>query len=133
MQLVIIKGLKFMLCVGGILTFNAYYLNSSHQIESDFSIPETSKRTFRTVFWVQNHFLNLCSSAVKTQRLFLVKSWSEIIVLKLFGIQSYITWIYTSIAHIILLIKVYFYPINPLLLSSFPFLLNPPDPTEKCF
>ena len=34
-----------------------------------FVYQKSSKQTFKTGFWVQNHLLNLCSSAVNSQRL----------------------------------------------------------------
>ena len=40
-------------------------------------------------YWVQNHLLNLCSSTVDSQRLLCSqKSWCEMFVLKLSGIQK---------------------------------------------
>ena len=54
MQIMIINGYKFMLCVEGI----DYICHSKS--ESDlFYIPEIFKWTFKTGFWMQNHLLNL--------------------------------------------------------------------------
>ena len=61
--------------------------------ESDllFYIPEVFKTTFKTGFWVQNHVLYLCFSAVDSQyKGYCVKkskSWCEMFVSKLSGIQ----------------------------------------------
>ena len=38
--------------------------------------------------WVQNHLLNLCSSVVNSQTLFLSKIWCETFVLKISGMQT---------------------------------------------
>ena len=53
------------------LTFNAYLLNSSYQIwvEFIFVYLKSLKRTVNTGFWLENHLLNLFSSAVNSQKL----------------------------------------------------------------
>ena len=79
------------------LTFDAHELNLSHQIWVGFIFvyQKSLKWTFKTSFWVQNHLLNLCSSAVNSQRLMYsqkagvkcsYQSWCEIFVSKLSGI-----------------------------------------------
>ena len=61
----------------------------SYQIWVGYFVYQKSlKRTFKTGFWVQNHLMNLCSSAVDSQWLLCSqKSWCEMFVLKLSGIQ----------------------------------------------
>ena len=48
------------------LQFSKRYILLTHIF---FCIPEVFKPTFKASFWVQNHFLNLCSSTVNSQRL----------------------------------------------------------------
>ena len=56
-----------------------------------FVYQKSLKRTFKTGFWVQNHFLNLFSSTMNSQRFFVQpKNWCEMFELKLSGIQMVI-------------------------------------------
>ena len=63
------------------------YLNLSYHIwvEFIFVYQKSLKRTFKTSFWVQNHLLNLWSSAMNSQRLLCSKKGClKMFVLKLF-------------------------------------------------
>ena len=46
-----------------------------------FCIPE--RLMFQTSFWIQHYLMNLCFRVVNSQRLFVVKSWCYMFVLKL--------------------------------------------------
>ena len=52
-----------------ILTFNILIVFVIPNLSrTNFCIPEILKRTYKAGFWVQNHLLNMCSSAVGSQR-----------------------------------------------------------------